>query len=116
MMILISLYNVFTLQLARNFFIAQCFLLQTIEELKFLWSQPKYVASFLLNQTGAVLFMLGLGSLDLSLLVPVTNGLTFLVTTITGYLLGEGLTKQGWVGVALLSTGLGCCAAGKATT
>ncbi|KAF2359155.1 putative transmembrane family 234, partial [Trinorchestia longiramus] len=89
-------------------------LTQIFAELRFLISRPKYILAFLLNQVGSLLFFMLLGSTDLSLAVPIANGLTFLITTITGQLLGEeNLDFSGWLGVVLLFIGLCFCIAGK---
>lgn len=49
----------------------------------------KYLLPFLLNQCGSVLYVSNLGNSDLSLIVPVTNGLTFAFTAITGWISKE---------------------------
>lgn len=60
-----------------------------LRELWFLYSNWKYTLSFLLNMSGSVVFYWSLGHVKLSLLVPITNSLTFLFTTVTSTLLGE---------------------------
>lgn len=73
-----------------------------------LFTRPLYLLSFAVNMIGSVLFILSLSTLgtpycalpmrtlsapncaaDISLSTPLTNSLTFLVTTVTSRLLGE---------------------------
>ncbi|XP_071540039.1 transmembrane protein 234 homolog [Panulirus ornatus] len=89
-------------------------ILQTLYEVKFLASRLSYVCPFLLNQLGSVLFVYSLGATDLSLAVPLSNSLTFLVTTIAGCCLGEETTnKMTWVGATLVCAGVALCVADK---
>lgn len=44
---------------------------------------------FLVNQCGSLLYVATLQTADLSLAVPVTNSLTFVVTAMAGWVLGE---------------------------
>ncbi|XP_031347644.1 transmembrane protein 234 homolog isoform X2 [Photinus pyralis] len=69
--------------------IAQFFL-----ELKYLFTNYKYLLPMGLNQLGSVLYFVLLQSLDLSLMVPVANSLTFVFTAITGKYLGEQSAGQ----------------------
>ncbi|KAK3879225.1 hypothetical protein Pmani_004145 [Petrolisthes manimaculis] len=88
--------------------------LQTLYEVKFLASRLSYVFPFLLNQLGSVLFVYTLGHTDLSLAVPLSNGLTFLVTTVVGRCLGEETTsRMTWVGALLVCAGVTLCVADK---
>ena len=73
-----------------------------------------YVCPFMLNQLGSVLFVYTLGSADLSLAVPLSNSLTFLVTTLAGRCLGEDTTSRAtWVGAGLVCAGVALCVADK---
>ncbi|XP_061075894.1 transmembrane protein 234 isoform X3 [Conger conger] len=63
--------------------------LQFLGELKFLFLNMKYLVPFVLNQSGSVVYYFTLATTDLSLAVPVANSLTFLVTLLTGMILGE---------------------------
>lgn len=77
-------------------------------------SRLSYVFPFLLNQLGSVLFVYTLGQTDLSLAVPLSNGLTFLVTTVVGRCLGEETTsRMTWVGALLVCAGVTLCVADK---
>lgn len=88
---------------------------QTLYEVKFLASRFSYVFPFLLNQLGSVLFVYLLGAADLSLAVPISNSLTFLVTTVAGHCLGEETTsRMTWVGAGLVCAGVTLCVADKA--
>ncbi|XP_047469886.1 transmembrane protein 234 homolog [Penaeus chinensis] len=90
-------------------------LLQTLYEVKFLASRFSYVFPFLLNQLGSVVFVYLLGAADLSLAVPISNSLTFLVTTVAGHCLGEETTsRMTWVGAGLVCAGVTLCVADKA--
>jgi drug/metabolite transporter (DMT)-like permease len=69
---------------------------QWLLEIKFLVTRWRYIVSFLLNQSGSVLYVLTLQDTDLSLAVPLANGLSFVFTALVARLLGEqkaGLSK-----------------------
>ena len=53
------------------------------------WARKTFFAVFTLNQLGSALYAYLLGSLELSLAVPLCNSLTFVVTAVAGYALGE---------------------------
>ncbi|KAB0796786.1 hypothetical protein PPYR_10847 [Photinus pyralis] len=86
--------------------IAQFFL-----ELKYLFTNYKYLLPMGLNQLGSVLYFVLLQSLDLSLMVPVANSLTFVFTAITGKYLGEQSAGQKtYLGMIFILMGtLLCC-------
>ncbi|XP_042236151.1 transmembrane protein 234 homolog [Homarus americanus] len=89
-------------------------ILQTACEVKFLASRLSYVCPFLFNQVGSILFVYSLGATDLSLAVPLSNSLTFLVTTVVGRCLGEESTsRMTWVGATLVCAGVALCVADK---
>ncbi|PIK55974.1 hypothetical protein BSL78_07122 [Apostichopus japonicus] len=73
------------------------FFLQFLAELKHLFLNWQYLLPFILNQSGSVLFYVTLATSELSLVVPVTNSLTFLFTTVTGSLLGEDIGGKGYL-------------------
>lgn len=57
----------------------------------------QYLLSFLTNVAGSVVYYITLASADVSLAAPVSNALTFIITTEAGQLLGEnvgGKSKQ----------------------
>lgn len=60
-----------------------------------LLSTPKFAVPFIVNQAGSVLYLLTLGEAQISLVVPITNSLTFIFTGISGKLLGEKFGNRG---------------------
>ncbi|XP_076646276.1 transmembrane protein 234 homolog [Halictus rubicundus] len=83
---------------------------QFFKELAFLVTKLKYVVPFVINQCGSVLYFLMLGGTDISLAVPVTNSLTFVVTAITGSMLGEEkIQKNTYIGMTLILVGTMLC-------
>ncbi|KAJ8287416.1 hypothetical protein COCON_G00000750 [Conger conger] len=86
--------------------------LQFLGELKFLFLNMKYLVPFVLNQSGSVVYYFTLATTDLSLAVPVANSLTFLVTLLTGMILGEEVGgKRAVVGMCLTTLGVTLCVA-----
>ena len=59
----------------------------TIQEMIFLLTRPLYVISFLGNMSGSVLFYYTLSHSDVSLVGPIANAVTFIVTSATGRVL-----------------------------
>ncbi len=91
-------------------------LTQLLAEVQFLALNWRYAVPFLLNQGGSVLYYLTLAEADISLAVPITNSLTFLVTTLAGRWLGEAaLPTRSYCGVALVMCGVSLCVIGKLT-
>lgn len=84
---------------------------QFFKELGFLVTQFKYIVPFIINQLGSVLYFLTLGNADISLAVPVTNSLTFVITAITGWFLGEEkIHRNMYIGMVLILIGtILCC-------
>lgn len=84
---------------------------QFFKELAFLVTQLKYIIPFIINQLGSVLYFLTLGNADISLAVPVTNSLTFVITAITGWFLGEEkIHRNMYIGMVLILIGtILCC-------
>ena len=59
-----------------------------------------------MNQMGSVLFFWRLQSSELSLVVPVTNALAFVITSVVSYILGEKVSsKQSILGIVLVLLG-----------
>ena len=78
--------------------------------MKFLALKLSYAIPFLLNQIGGILFVYLLGFTDLSLAVPLTNSLSFIVTTLTGYYLGEEMiSNHVLLGSGLVCAGISLC-------
>ncbi|XP_077477903.1 transmembrane protein 234 [Stigmatopora argus] len=83
---------------------------QFLAEIKFLFSNLKYLIPFVLNQSGSLVYYYTLSTTDLSLAVPVSNSLTFLWTLVTGKLLGENFGgKQAVAGMFLTMVGITLC-------
>lgn len=64
-------------------------LVSLFNEFKFLLTNPIYISSLSINLLGSLLFYYSLSKSDISLVVPICNTLTFLITSITGRILGE---------------------------
>uniref|UniRef100_A0A336KR09 CSON012802 protein n=1 Tax=Culicoides sonorensis TaxID=179676 RepID=A0A336KR09_CULSO len=74
---------------------------QTIQEFSFLLTRW---------QSGSVLFVYALTVTELSLAVPVTNSLTFIITAFVSQVLGEEpFTKNGVIGMLFVVTGTILC-------
>ncbi|XP_006612816.2 LOW QUALITY PROTEIN: transmembrane protein 234 homolog [Apis dorsata] len=84
---------------------------QFFEEFAFLITNLKYLVPFIINQSGSILYFLTLSKTDISLAIPVTNSLTFMVTAITGLILGEEkIHKNTYIGMILILIGtILCC-------
>ncbi|KAI1287670.1 putative transmembrane protein [Halotydeus destructor] len=77
------------------------------KELRFLVTNYKYLAAFLTNQLGSILFVFALGMFDLSLVVPLVNSMTFIFVFIGDLLLHEAkLDKLTFSGVFLIASGI----------
>ncbi|XP_022199406.1 transmembrane protein 234 homolog [Nilaparvata lugens] len=89
---------------------ADGFLQRIIREIIFLVFNYKYMIPFILNQLGSAVFvLLTLQQGDINVVVPVTNSLTFVITTLVGYLKGEGkLNRDSIIGLILISLGSTC--------
>jgi len=87
---------------------------QLIAEFSYLLLNWKYLLPFLFNQSGSVLYYVTLSSTDISLAAPVVNSLTFVITGLTGKLLGEEFGGTGsMVGAGLVVFGVFLCAWSK---
>ncbi|XP_043261987.1 transmembrane protein 234 homolog isoform X2 [Colletes gigas] len=83
---------------------------QFFKELAFLLTTLKYLVPFIINQSGSVLYFLTLSSTDISLAVPVTNSLTFVITAITGWILGEEkIHRNTYIGMSMVLIGTVLC-------
>ncbi|GFR88334.1 transmembrane protein 234-like [Elysia marginata] len=90
---------------------------QMMAEFFFLVSNWKYIVSFVMNQTGSVVYYLTLASADLTLAVPITNSMTFMFTALSSHLLGEKhLNFNTLLGIALVAVGVLLCVLGKTDT
>ncbi|RKP10054.1 hypothetical protein THASP1DRAFT_13401, partial [Thamnocephalis sphaerospora] len=77
----------------------------------YLATRWQYVVPLLLNLSGSVVYYYTLGKSDLSLVVPITNSMTFLCTTLAGYLLGEA--PDTWIGMAMVILGAALCVSSR---
>lgn len=87
-----------------------------IYQFLFLIRRWQFLAAFLANQSGSLLFYLTLASADLSLAVPITNSLTLVFTALSGrFLFGEDpISARSQLGIALILLGVTLCATSKA--
>ena len=70
-------------------------------------SNWRYALTFIINQIGSATFLWTLNKSYLSFAVPVTNSLKFLVTFITGQVLGEAkLTQKTSIGILCIFSGV----------
>jgi drug/metabolite transporter (DMT)-like permease len=69
--------------------------------------------AFLLNQSGSIMFYYSLANSDISLAVPICNGLSLLFSIVTSNLLGERVDQpiRTMVGAALVVGGVAVCLA-----
>ncbi|ELP91413.1 hypothetical protein EIN_155200 [Entamoeba invadens IP1] len=85
-----------------------------VTDIKTLVLSYGFVIPFLINQSGSILFSVLLGSNDFSLIVPLSNALTFIFTFLTAYLLGESkLSIKCLCGVILVLVGVTICQTAK---
>eukprot|EP01095_Lingulamoeba_sp_RSL-Kostka_P000108 TRINITY_DN1019_c0_g1_i1.p1 TRINITY_DN1019_c0_g1~~TRINITY_DN1019_c0_g1_i1.p1 ORF type:complete len:126 (+),score=1.83 TRINITY_DN1019_c0_g1_i1:120-497(+) len=85
-------------------------IIKTILEFWFLFSRWQYLFPFLINIGGSVLFYYSLANIEISLVVPITNSMTFLFTTLISILLGEeGINKNIFIGMLFVILGVGIC-------
>ena len=90
---------------------------QLFWEFTFLALQWQYAVPFVINQSGSVLYYVTIGQADISLAVPITNSLTFLVTSIAGRMMGEKApTNVTYFGVVLVLIGVSLCIGSKVYT
>ena len=93
------------------------FITQILAEIWFLITNWRYLVPFLLNQSGSLVYYLTLASADISLAVPIANCLTFIITTLSGRLLGErALVKRSYLGIVLVAIGVFVCVWSKLDT
>ena len=86
---------------------------QFVMEMKFLILNWRYMLPFTINQLGAVVYYVTISTADITLAVPLTNSLTFLFTTLFGWLLGERISPWTITGVVLVMSGVALCILSK---
>jgi drug/metabolite transporter (DMT)-like permease len=85
---------------------------QTVAEVVFLFTRWQYVLPLAINLSGSVAYYHTLGKADLTLAVPVANALTFVCTTLAGWMLGEERpSRNTWLGISLVILGISLCVA-----
>ena len=91
-------------------------IVQLLMEVQFLALRWQYALPFLLNQSGSLLYYFTLSQADISLAVPITNSLTFLITSLVSRLLGEKVhSTWTYVGMLFVLCGVALCVASKVT-
>ncbi|GAM26794.1 hypothetical protein SAMD00019534_099690 [Acytostelium subglobosum LB1] len=87
---------------------------QFIAEFIYLWTKPSYVIPMLTNLSGSVVFFYTLSQADISLVVPISNSLTFLFTALMGMMLGEKtLGMKSYIGMLFILIGVSICVLSK---
>jgi len=75
-----------------------------------------YLVPFIINQCGSLLFYFTLKYSDISLAVPIANGVSFVSTSFVGTLIGEEKPKvQTMIGIFFLLFGIVCFIIDKKT-
>jgi len=79
-------------------------------EMKYLFTNWKYLLPFTINMSGSFVFYKTLASADLSLVVPITNSLTFIFTHLMSQFLGEiKPNKYQYIGIVFIMWGIYVC-------
>lgn len=79
-------------------------------ELKFLITNLNFLVPFFLNQIGTLFFYITLANSNLSLVVPATNSLIILFTTLTDIYLGEvKFSLRTLLGLIFVTIGICIC-------
>lgn len=74
---------------------------------KFLLSRPLYLLSLAANMLGSLAFYMAMKDLNVSVVAPVVNAMTFVVTGVVGAMFfGEPLTVHMWLGMMLVLAGV----------
>ncbi|XP_050541466.1 transmembrane protein 234 homolog isoform X2 [Daktulosphaira vitifoliae] len=72
-------------------------------------SNWKYILAFIANQSGSLLFYYSLRDSDISMAIPIANGISLLSTSVIGTIIGEEKPKiKTMIGVLLLILGILC--------
>ncbi|XP_050541471.1 transmembrane protein 234 homolog isoform X3 [Daktulosphaira vitifoliae] len=68
-----------------------------------------YILAFIANQSGSLLFYYSLRDSDISMAIPIANGISLLSTSVIGTIIGEEKPKiKTMIGVLLLILGILC--------
>jgi len=90
--------------------------IKTLSEIQWCLVNWRLTVPLLINQSGSILFYYSLSQLDLSLVVPLTNSLTTVITALTGRFLGEEKTEHNtmnYIGMIFVCVGASLCIVGK---
>jgi len=72
---------------------------------------PAFIVPQLLNFSGSALFARALGQSDLSVAVPLANGVSLAANAVVDHFLGEGIPLwPGIPGILLITLGVALCA------
>jgi drug/metabolite transporter (DMT)-like permease len=82
---------------------------QQLQQIMYLATRWQFVIPFCINLSGSSVFYYLLGDADLSLAIPITNSLTFVMTFFAGFLLGEKITSREIMGICLILLGVVIC-------
>ncbi|KAI8617204.1 hypothetical protein BC830DRAFT_1062668, partial [Chytriomyces sp. MP71] len=81
--------------------------IRLIHENLYLFTRWQYILPLAVNLSGSTVFYYTLGHSNLSMIVPITNSLTFAFTVLSGTLLGEKIGSQDtMLGIALVFIGV----------
>lgn len=89
------------------------FMMKIVHKMIFLARNWKYTIPFLINQSASILYFWTLANIELSVVVPVVNSLTFIFTVVTGVMLKERLNRETLFGSILITIGVMLCIFGK---
>ncbi|KAI8900344.1 transmembrane protein 234-like protein [Globomyces pollinis-pini] len=85
-------------------------IIQTAYQIKYLATRWQYVLPLALNLSGSTVYYYLLGDAELSVAVPITNSLSFVMTILAGALLGESkLGSIDLIGILLVIVGVIIC-------
>jgi len=76
-----------------------------VDRLRVYVTSPRFIAAFLANQTGSLLFYFTLSSASASAFIPTVNALTLLFTFIFEHKISPSTSKSQLLGVACILTG-----------
>jgi multidrug transporter EmrE-like cation transporter len=83
-----------------------------IATLKTLFTKPRVMVPFVINQSGSLVYYVLLSQEPISIAAPVCNSLTFIITAVTGYyVLGEPVQSPSLLilGIVLVLIGISIC-------
>jgi drug/metabolite transporter (DMT)-like permease len=66
----------------------------------------QFILPLLVNLSGSLVFYHLLGTLDLTLVIPVVNGMSLLTTSLVARIMGEKSSRNELLGIAVLTLGI----------